>query len=152
MPKKLRGFYARGVSVELGKKLEELNESGEERADLSQEVDMARLLALDALKVYDTVSLKEDASPKAKGIASTMLRDAINNVAALVTTMTKVDVINGSAIPMEHVNKIIYEVTRIIEEEVAEVDKDRADRIIERIRGMSVGRQLEKPSVTISID
>ena len=149
MGSKLRSLYTSGMSVRMKDMFEKMEEASDERLSLANEIDTARMVAVDAMKLLAQCDEK-DASPKAKAAALKILQGSIDSVAALVTQYVKIQVVNGSAIPMENVHHIIDQIARIIESEVD--DQEIRSRIMLRMDNMTTGRQIEKPQVTITIE
>lgn len=127
-------FYSRRAGPTLKARLEELREANpSERHSLADEVDLARLIAERNVQIYEAAVLENKGSDELKAEASACLRAALNHVSDLVSKAAKVHAVSNSVIELEHIDYIIAQMTRAIEEEVAEYDRVLADRLIDRL-------------------
>lgn len=114
----MAGRYTRGVSTTLKQRLEELSaESVQERVSLAEEIDVARLLAERAVKIYDAVVLAEDstASPEIKANASSVVQSSLDAVAKLVEKFARVDALMKDKIPAHQIDFILLQVGQALD-------------------------------------
>lgn len=149
LAKKVRDFYSRGASVKLKDKFAELRQD-EEVHDLAGEVEVARLLALDAFTIYDKILNTEGIEPEKRAKSFRFVTDSIEAVASLVAQDAKVKVLNGGTVPLEHLEHAIAQINTIIEEELAEDHRELCDRIVARLDEIKLGRP--KAEVVINLD
>ena len=132
-------WYARRAGPVLRQRLEELRElSPDERHSLSDEVDLARLLAERSLQIYDAAVVQNQGSDDLKAAAVAGMRNALNHVSDIVAKASKVHAVSSSVVELEHIDYVLQQVVRIIEEEVAGVDKKLADTVVDRLSGIKL--------------
>lgn len=127
-------WYSRRAGPILRERLEELRSANpSERHSLADEVDLARLIAERNVQIYEAAVLEGKGSDELKAEASAALRAALNHVSEIVSKAAKVHAVSNSVIELEHIDYIVVQMTRAIEEEIAEVDRALADRLIARL-------------------
>lgn len=133
-------IYSRIAGPILREKLEALAAlPPDERHCLGEEVDLARVMAEKALRLWEaahTNGNEEKASPETKALANKALRDALSFVSDLVVKASKVRSTNESTVDVEQLDYIVKQVTHVIEEEIADHDRGMADRVVERLRNI----------------
>lgn len=108
-----RGRYINVMGPRVADKLRELAEDPA-RHSLDEEVDVARVLALDAAKMYELAFSSDKASETSKAMASSLLRDGINNVASLVERSIKVKAQSQELIRLDTFKFLMAQVETII--------------------------------------
>ena len=132
-------WYTKRAGPILRERLEELrNASPDERHSLADEIDLARLIAERNVRIYDKTVLEGNGSDKLKAAATEGLRHALNHVTDIVSKAARVHAVSSSVVELEHIDYILQQVTRVIEEEVADVDKVLADRVIEKFKSIKL--------------
>tara|TARA_R100000152_G_C6769237_1_gene195002 strand:+ start:403 stop:900 length:498 start_codon:yes stop_codon:yes gene_type:complete len=132
-------WYTRRAGQKLKDALTELKEqSPDERHSLADEIDLARLLAERSVRIYDATVIEGQGSDDLKASATAGLRASLNHVTDVVSKAARVHAVSNAVIELEHIDYIVQQVNRIIEEEVADVDKALADRVVERIAGIKL--------------
>lgn len=135
-------WYTRRAGPILRERLEELRTAApDERHSLADEVDLARLMAQRNVAIYDTVVLDGKGSDELQAMATAGLRGALNHVSEIVSKAARVHVVSSTVIELEHIDYVLQQVTRIIEEEVADKDKAIADAVINRIAEIKLPEQ-----------
>lgn len=138
----MAAYYSRSVSPLLRQKLEELAAmSPEERYGINEEIDIARQLSMRALALFDAAHYPPDGkevSLETRITAQSALRSALNFVGELVLKGSRARALNESSVDADQLAYITDQVTIIIEEEIADVDRAMADRVVERIRGIKM--------------
>ena len=138
-------WYSRRAGPILKDRLEEMRQANpSERHSLADEVDLARLIAERNVQIYEAAVLEGKGSEELKAEASTALRSALNHVSDLVSKAAKVHAVSNSVIELEHIDYIVQQMTRAIEEEIAEQDRVLADRLIERLGKIKLPEGKEK--------
>lgn len=145
----MHSYYSKATGPILREKLAELARlSPDERHSLQGEIDLSRTMAERALRLYEAACFpdesKQEVDPKtgkikaasegAKAASQQNLVEALNFVGNLVSRASKVHAVNTATVDVEQLEYIVLQVTRIIEEEVADYDKAMADRVVERMR------------------
>ena len=150
--KKDMGYYSRNVSLTLREKLEELERmSPEERFSLAEEIDLARTMASKALQLYDLAFHGEtEVDEKSKSTAYSLMQDALKFVADIVKKAAEAKKIHESTVDFEQVAYLTRAITKIVQEEIADVDRSMADRVVERLNAIKIPER--KSNVTTPED
>ena len=132
-------IYSRHAGTLLRERLQELAKlSPEERHSLSEEIDLARALAVKSLKMYEAVHSSSKATPDMKILVGNQLQKALDFVSRVAVAASKVRAVSQSTVDVEQLDYIVRQVTRIIEEEIADYDREMADRVVNRLRDIKL--------------
>ena len=132
-------WYTRRAGQKLKDAISELKEqSPDERHSLADEIDLARLIAERSVRIYDATVIEGQGSDDLKAAATAGLRGALNHVTDIVSKAARVHSVSSSVIELEHIDYVVQQVNRIIEEQVTDVDKALADRIVEAIANIKL--------------
>lgn len=127
-------WYARRAGPVLRERLEEMRAAApDERHSLADEVDLARLLAERNVAIYDAVVVQGKGSDDLKTAATAGLRSALNHVSDIVGKAARVHAVSSTVVELEHIDYVLQQVVRIVEEQVAAVDKKLADGVIDAL-------------------
>lgn len=144
------GIYSKRASAKLKQKLEELQElTADERIDLSEEIDVARVLAERAINMYDEMVIQEKGDARSKASAAMVLKDALRHVSELVAQHARVQAIAADKVSVHNLKWIADQVCKIIKEEIPDIQLQ--DRLIGRIEEMKLVSDELKPKVVLSI-
>lgn len=113
-------LYSRAAGGALKAKLKEVAESAETRLKLDEEVDVTRVTALQAVKIYETVCLDEEsgATDATKAAATAAVRVAMQEVADIVVKANRAQTSAAGMVALEQIDYVVQQAARIIEEEV----------------------------------
>ena len=130
----MTSWYARRAGPILQDRLNELREaSPDERHSLADEIDLARLIAERNVRIYDKTVIEDQGSDELKAAATDSLRSSLNHVTEIVSKAARVHAVSSSVVELEHIDYILTQVARIIEEEVASLDQKLATVVMERM-------------------
>jgi hypothetical protein len=119
--------------------LQELREaSPDERHSLAEEIDLARLIAERNVRIYDKTVIEGQGSAELQAAATESLRSSLDHVTDIVAKAARVHAVSSSVVELEHIDYILQQVSRVIEEEVVSVDKKLADTIQEKLQAIKL--------------
>lgn len=156
--KKLPNYLGRKAGPKLKERLEAMSEmSEEERKTLTDEIDFLRTQAEDAVELYSKAMLLEpngklsEADVVAvKCQAAEAMRNCLSSVKDFVSTQVKMDSLRKDRMPIENAAWIVYQVLRIIHEEVEPIDLKLAKRVAKRIE--NIGTEDVVTGTVVSIE
>mgnify|MGYP007032476559 CR=1 FL=1 len=135
----MSNWYSKRAGPILQDRLKELRESSpDERHSLSDEIDLARLIAERNVVIYERTVMVDKGSAELKASATESLRSSLDHVTDIVSKAARVHSISSSVVELEHIDYILQQVTRIIEEEVASNDQKMADVVLEKLKGIKL--------------
>lgn len=133
----MSAFYSKHAATKLKDLLEQAAASGDERLVLDEEIDVSRVLALRSIQLFEVTCLdttnNEKVSVDLKAAAIAGARNAMSHVADLVVKAAKIRALDASSAIAPAIDLVVQQVTKAIEEEIASVDKQLADRLIARL-------------------
>jgi hypothetical protein len=158
--KKAMGFYSKNIGEKLRKKLEGMAESAENRLKLYEEIDLARVLAQNAVQMYDLVveqnsldgKVPDPAVAAAKAQASQVMRDSLDHVASLVQTMVKIEKAEEGSVHIGNLKFMTDCVQRIIAEELGENQPLLAKKILGRVAEIAMLDNVAANKVILSVE
>lgn len=114
----------------------------DDRMSLAEEIDIARVAALEAAKAFSMISLSDemvDGKPKfslaLKTATTDMMLDRINTVAELVAKHSKIRMLSESVVDIEQLDYITSQVSMILNHRLANVvEKEYIDLIAQDMR------------------
>ncbi len=147
----MAGYYSVNAGPALKAKLEELAQSSPgDRMSLKEEVDFVRMLALEAVALFDAALVSTDDGTKAR--AAACARGAMESVAGMVEKAARVRSVAQDTIDLEQVDYIVAQVVQIIERRVARVNKELADEIMADIADIKMPDVQHRDSRAIAED
>jgi len=133
----MSAFYSKHAASRLKDLLKQAEESGNERMVLDEEIDLSRILALRSIQLFEAACLDESNSQKTstdiKAAAIAGARNAMSHVADLVMRAAKIRALDANSAIAPAVDLVVQQMVKAVEQEVATVDKDLADRLIARL-------------------
>jgi hypothetical protein len=154
-------YYSKRLGPKLKQLLAEAEAEGDARLALEQECDVARVMALRAIEMYDKVviedglkgkNLDEDHVSRLKAQATITLREALNHVASLVLASHKAKALSASTLDAKNVDWVISEVGLVIARHLREDSPALFDKIMTDLNNIKVIGKEGKANVTISVD
>lgn len=132
-----------------GPKLRELmlalaKESPDERNSLDDEVDAARLLADQAVQMYDVAVIRGHGDPETQVVACNVLKSALSHVRDIVVASSKVRSTNKAMVDVGAIDYVVTQITSVIEQELRDKYPVLADIIVERIKNLALPKENEK--------
>lgn len=151
-------YLTKNAGDALKARLEEV--AGDRESGLDGEVDLARVMAVRALQIYDRVCIQDPKegektpSDQLKAMAVEGMRGALEFVTSIVERRAKVSAITGRFIPVEQIGFMVQQVMDAIEKVVAPVDPVLARQVcaeIEQIKLPGAAEQHKAVRTTIAI-
>jgi len=131
--------YLRNAGPQLKAILETYaKESPDQKHSLDEEVDAARLLAEQAMIMYDVTVVQSKGSPEQQAFASDNLKASLLHVGDIVAKAARVRSQSQGVVDTEMLAYIVAQITDIIEQEVREKNSYLADKIVERLNGIAL--------------
>lgn len=116
--------YARQISTTLASRLAEMSEERpEKKLDLSDEIDVARLMLEKALQKWDQVQQMEDASIDLRVLAQGALRAAIENVSDVATRQATIIARLQSVLTGRQIGYFVAQIGSLIDKVVQDPDQ-----------------------------
>lgn len=106
---------------------------GARRHDLSDEVDLARSIAIRASATYGLAIDQQELSEEARLLAEHHLKEAIDLVVKTVHSASKVRIMEEGVVQLSTVDWVLAKVTEIIDRNVRDASPLVADRMVEEI-------------------
>lgn len=112
----IREYYTRRSGSKFKKLLAALE--GDERMDLSAEVDLARVMCERSVHLYEItcISPPEGKTPSArsKALATENLRTSLNHVSDMVKKLAAVSAVSSTTIPVERLTQISTQLANVL--------------------------------------
>lgn len=155
-------YYSKHAGNALRKELEQVEKAfADKRTDLAQEIDVARVLAANSLKLLDAFLFDEEKKQQLRAKmddetaffalqdkAKKQVIEVLEFVGKLVGDYAKIQAM--STITMEHVDYIITQICKIIDDNIATANKPLADTVIELIKNVRLPKE-SRPTISIGM-
>ena len=144
---RLKGFYTRQAKGTFKALMEELAARGDERADLSEEVDAARVIASQATKML-AAAIEVESEIKVETLVATadFAQRALAMVSELVAKMVKVQTMDRGTLDAGQVDHILTQVAEIVGNRI-ECERTK-DQILKDLKGI---RLLDKEVFIVNV-
>jgi len=151
------GYYSKKIGGSLAKALEEVADGIKERKDLSEEVDLARVMAERSLKMFEIVCLSEQsvkASNESKHQAIAGAREAISFVAKMVKDLAALEALRENGmLPMDHINLIALQMGDILLAEFGHENAERIQGCIEKMKQIGIAKNNDvRPRIVLNLE
>lgn len=141
--------YAKSVSKSLAERLKQLSEeSPDERASLADEVDVSRMLAERAMRVFDAVVVQEKENsqgvkptPEQKALAIQAVRSAMDSTADLVSKMARVSALTSDKVTFDQIAFVVAQFGQILEAEIK--DPELRAKLQKRIDNINIPENVQ---------
>lgn len=129
-------FYNNNASVALRDKLKEVAAQPELRHNLSAEIDIMRVTAQEAVRLYDITCIQnadnKAVSAEMKAKATANVKQAMQDISAIVMNASRIRAMDQTTVEIEAINYVVSQVVQIIEKCV--IDEHAKIAIKEEIR------------------
>jgi len=132
----MHGYYSQNLGPTLAAKIEELaNRPHEKQIQLYEEIAVARLAALEAIKLASPVlEGREGVTDTLRAMTQELLRAALGQVQNLVEAAARIEKMSEDKISLTVVNLIVTQMTRAVYDVLGDEHIDLAKRIDARLQ------------------
>lgn len=148
--KTVTGFYSKFAGPTLRQRLLELEKlETDQRFDVSEEVDLARVIAERAVRLFEKICLEPTngngrvAPPEMKIAATVAARDAMTHVTQVVERAVKLRHMNGAYVSVESIDFVVAQVCGTIAKIVEPKDAELAAELAKAVREIRLPRRSE---------
>lgn len=149
--KDMGGFFSKHAGDALKRRLAAVAQSEQERLSLSEEVDVARLVALDSMQLWEAAQQSDN--PATRGQACELVRQSIDHITETVKRAATVRQLVGANVAVEDVGYVVAQVQKILNDELGGSEAGRAvlERLTARIDEIKLPEHDQPPPLSIVI-
>lgn len=125
--------YAKNAGPRLQQVLADLAAQGHERMSLASEIDVARMSAIEAMKLYSALVENEKATEGVKIAAAEHLRSAIECVGDMAVRAAKIRAASEEVIHVEAIDYVVVQVGRIVNDVVGSRSPELAELLMQAL-------------------
>lgn len=119
----MASFFSRHAGETLKKRLAEIAGAEQERLALNEEVDIARLMALESMQMWEAAQKSDNSATRGQAVA--LVRQSIDHITETVKRAATVRQLVGDSMSAEDVGYVVAQVQKILDAELGSTDAGR---------------------------